>query len=162
MNLKKVALLAEIIGGLGIIISILYLAHEVSESSDSQIIGNTLALTGRFQALHATVLENNELAHLIAKSRSDSSSLTPGEDEQVLAYVFSLLQIWEDAFTIRMLEDLPDSYWNVWNQALCDMTSEKGFADIWQRDLYRYYSASFLRVVNECFAQSGLATATVK
>ena len=83
MKLKQAALLAEIIGGLGIIISILYLAFEVSEGADSQAVANHLALTERLNGLNTSVLANNELADLIANSRSDVSSLTPGEVEQV-------------------------------------------------------------------------------
>jgi hypothetical protein len=162
MDLKKAALVAEILGGLGIIISILYLAFEMSENSDSQIVANQLVLTGRLQALNASVLENNELAHLIARSRSDSSSLTPGENEQIRAYIINLVQIWEDVYMVRAMGDIPETYWNIWSQALCEMASETGFAACWQRDVYKYFSPRFRQVVNDCFAHSDLLTTTVK
>ena len=42
MNLKKMALLAAVAGGIGIIISILYLAYEVSESTEEQALSHHL------------------------------------------------------------------------------------------------------------------------
>jgi hypothetical protein len=144
MKLKRAALLAEIIGGLGIIISILYLAFEVSENSDSQVVANHLALTARMNGLNRSVLANNELADLIAMSRSNISSLTPGEVEQVRAYTGILMQIWEDALGMYDLGDLPDEYWVGWNRALCRMVSEPGWAAIWKGGLYDWYSDSFV------------------
>ena len=96
-NLKKVALLAEVVGGLGIIISIVYLAFEVSDSSDAQLVANQLALAGRTQELNSLIVENAELGDLIAKSRLGVSALTPGQREQVNMYVYSKMAIWEDA-----------------------------------------------------------------
>ena len=162
MKLKRVALLAEIIGGLGIIISIVYLAFEVSEGADSQVVANHLALTERMNGLNTSVLANNELADLIAISRSDISSLTPGEVEQVRAYVGILMQIWEDAAGMYWFGDLPDNYWVGWSRALCRIVSEPGWAAIWKDGLHDYYGDSFVQTVNECFARSNLPIVTAK
>jgi len=160
MKLKRAALLAEIIGGLGIIISILYLAFEVSNSADSQTVANHFVLTGRLHELNGSILANNELADLIAMSRLDISSLTPGEVEQVRAYTGNLLQIWEDAYSTYALGDLADEYWIIWNRALCNMASEPGFAAIWKGGLHDIYGNALVQVVNECFARSNLPIVT--
>ena len=162
MKLKKVALLAEVIGGLGIIISIFYLAFEVSENSDVQLIANHLALADRTQSLNASVAENREYADLIAKSRLDTSSLTPGEQEQVRMYVYSKIAIWEDAWAMKLVGQVSDLFWMAWNNGLCEDVSEPGFADLWARDLYRFHFVEFARIVNDCFAQSDLPIAPIE
>ena len=160
MELKRAALLAEIVGGLGIIISILYLAIEVSQNSDSQVMANNLALTEQIHGLNASILANDELADLIAMSRSDVSSLTPGEVEQIRAYTGSLMQIWEDALGMYYLGDFSDEYWSGWSRALCRMTSEPGWAAVWKDGLHEHYNDSFVQAVNECFARSNLPIVT--
>ena len=160
MELKRAALLAEIVGGLGIIISILYLAFEVSQNSDSQVMANNLALTESMHRLNASILANNELADLIAMSRSDVSSLTPGELEQIRAYTGSLMQIWEDAMGMYDLGDFSGGYWEGWSRALCRITSEPGWAVIWKDGLHDQYGDSFVQTVNECFARSNLPIVT--
>jgi hypothetical protein len=162
MKLKKVALLAEVIGGLGIIISIIYLALEVSENSDAQLIANHLALSGRTQSLNRSLGENRELADLIAKSRLDTSSLTPGEEEQVKFFIYSKMAIWEDALAMTLVGQLSDFYWTEWSNGICEDISEPGYADFWARDLYRFHPDDFVRVVNECLTRSGLQTATIQ
>ena len=161
MKLKKVALLAEVIGGLGIIISIIYLALEVSESSDAQLIANQLELSGRTQSLNSSVMESREVADLIAKSRLDTSSLTPGEEEQVKYFIYSKMAIWEDARAMSLVGHFSDFFWTEWSDGLCDDVAEPGFADFWARDLHKFHADDFVRIVNECFARSDLPIATI-
>ena len=161
MKLKKAALLAEVIGGLGIIVSILYLAFEVSENSNAQLISNHLALTDRMQSLNSWIATNPEFADLIARSRMDTSSLTPGERQQVSSFVYSKMAIWEDAWAMRIVGTLTDHYWTAWSKGICEDVSEAGFADLWVRDLYKFHFADFVRIVNECYAGSDLPVAPV-
>jgi len=161
MKLKKAALLAEVIGGLGIIVSILYLAFEVSENSNAQLVANHLALTDRMQSLNSSLASNLEFADLVARSRMDTSTLTPGEREQVVYFVYSKMQIWEDAWAMRLVGTLTDYYWTAWSEGICEDVSEPGFANLWAQDLFRFHFDDFVRLVNECYARSDLPVAPI-
>ena len=162
MKLKKVALLAEVLGGLGIIVSIIYLAFEISENSDAQLVANQLALSERTQSLNSLITDNRQLGDLISKARMDVSSLTPGEIEQVKMFVYSKMQIWEDAYVMTLVEHFPDSYWTGWNTGMCEDVSDPGFADLWARDLHKFHSGDFIQIVNECFSRSDLSIAPIE
>jgi len=60
MNLKKMALIAEVLGGVGIIISILYLAYEVSQNSESVELSHHLTLSDQYLALRQSIAEERQ------------------------------------------------------------------------------------------------------
>jgi len=60
MNLKKMALIAEVLGGVGIIISILYLAYVVSQNSESVELSHHLTLSDQYLALRQSIAEERQ------------------------------------------------------------------------------------------------------
>ena len=82
MNLKKMALLAEVVGGIGIIVSILYLAYEVSENTEGQALSHHLMLSEQAQDLEGNLLQNNNLADIVRRGRDDLGQLDANERYQ--------------------------------------------------------------------------------
>lgn len=156
MSLKKMALIAEILGGVGIIISILYLAYEVSQNSRSVEISHHLTLSDQYLALRMSVAEDNDLAEIIVRGNSNLSALEPAERLQFESYLTSLWDIWENAGYMFNTDRLSQSAWANWDRALCLRMSSSGSAAAWTNGLYRHYGVSFVDIMNQCLERSNL------
>jgi len=161
MNLKKMALIAEVLGGIGIIISILYLAFEVSQNSESVELSHHLTLSNQYLALRQSLAEEEDLAKIIVKGSSDLSVLEPFEKLQFEAYLTSYWDIWENAQYMSATGRIDQDSWANWDRALCLRMSSAGSAAAWSNGLYRQFSTEFVSIVNQCFARSNLQTALI-
>ena len=85
VDLKKWALLAEIVGGIGIVISVLYLAYEVSRNTTNIQAANALAISSETMGIRSQQVENNALNELILKA-SNLDALTVSERNQFFAH----------------------------------------------------------------------------
>jgi hypothetical protein len=100
MNLKKTALLAEVLGGIGIIVSILYLAFEISENSKNTKISNELILMQLNADVRILVTSDADAAEMILKGSNDVSSLSEVELDRFYMFAQHLFDIWEQTITL--------------------------------------------------------------
>ena len=156
------ALIAEILGGVGIIISILYLAYEVSQNSQSVELSHHLTLSDQYLALRQSLSEEADLAKIMVKGNSDFSALEPFEQLQFEAYLTSFWDIWENAQYMFVTGRIDQGTWTNWNRALCLRIASKGSAVAWSNGLFREFGPEFTPIVNQCFAESNLQTADLK
>ena len=161
MSLNTMALHAEILGGVGIIISILYLAYEVSQNSKSVELSHHLTLSDQYLALRMSVAGDEKLAEIIVKGDSNLSTLDPNEKLQYESYLTSLWDIWENAGYMFDTGRLSQSAWSNWDRALCLRMSSSGSAAAWANGLYRHFSIGFLGTMNQCLERSKLQTTEI-
>jgi hypothetical protein len=152
MNLKKTALLAEVIGGVGIIVSILYLAFEVSESTKNTQISNHLALIELASEFKYLRMTNPDMTEIILRGSSDPTSLSETDQVRFRSYAFQALDIWETAFLMNESDVLPAGAWDVWNDAWCNILEKPGYRAIWDAGAGGFYISKFRDNVDVCFA----------
>lgn len=153
MNLKKMALLAEVVGGIGIIISILYLAYEVSENTEGQALSHHLVLSEQVRDLEDNLLQNSDLADIVRRGSEAPGQLDAREQYQFERYLLAWWNIWENAHFMAETGRLDAATWDGWNTALCQTTSLPGFAEAWKSDLTRdQFSGEFRQIGDNCYA----------
>jgi len=89
-------LIAEILGGLGIIVSILYLAYEALQSSESMALSHHLNMPSEYMASKQSVITDSGTAKIVVEGNSDVSGLEPFKWLQFEDYVTSIRDIWEN------------------------------------------------------------------
>ncbi len=147
MKLDKIALIAEIVGGAAIVITLIVLLLEVR--------GNTAAIRA------ATLLEVNQIArdHLILMwsnedaSRIDqigSQNLSELSPEEQQRYNWNVRSFWLGMQTVYRQYDLgtlPDEEWRVYYNVICLNISWPGTRQLWTgTDLI----PEFANVVESC------------
>lgn len=152
MNLKKIALLAEIIGGVGIIVSILYLAFEVAKNTTNTQISNHLALIEQAGELKYLRMNNPDMAEIVLKGASDTEVLSTIDQSRFRSYAMQVLDIWETAFLMQESDVLPAGAWEVWDYAWCNTVKAPGFRALWSTGTNNFYTSRFRENVNLCFA----------
>ena len=150
MNLKKTALVAEILGGIGIIISILYLGFEVSQNSKNTEIANHLALVEQIGAMRTLHMTDKTMAALVLKGAAELSSLTDVEHDQFYWYALHRFDLWETALLINERGGLPQGTWELWNSGMCESVRRPGFIEVWESGMYRYFTPRFRTNMDIC------------
>lgn len=95
MKLEKWALIAEIGGAIAVVLSVIYLAVQVSDNNRllrSQAHYNALELA---QGPIAMLVENEGLAQLIVRCDAEPTTVDPANWERCASYYFMLFNGWE-------------------------------------------------------------------
>ena len=153
MDLKKSALVAEILGGIGIIVSILYLGFEISENNKNTRTSNHLALQELTGQVNNLLMENTALAEMILKGQDDPTSLSEVEQMQFYAFADRSFNVWETAFLMNQDGTLPAGTWELWSDGYCEALNLPGYHALWNDGMNRVFRVDFADVVNACFAQ---------
>ena len=152
MDLKKTALLAEIIGGVGIVVSILYLALEVSENTKNTQISNHLALIEQNSEFRYLRMANPELVEIVLKGSSNVPSLSEVDRSRFRTYALQSFDMWETAFLMSESDVLPTGTWEVWDSSWCNGLKAPGFRALWDEGMSNNFTDHFRRNVDSCFA----------
>lgn len=153
MDLKRIALLAEVLGGIGIIVSILYLALEVSENSKNTKISNQLALMQLNADVRVLVTSNAEAADMISRGSNEIKDLTGVERDRFYLFTQHLFDLWETAVMLRSEEALDDDVGALWSSGFCAYMDRPGYREIWSRDVHQNAIGKFRETVDACFSE---------
>ena len=110
-KLKRWALLAEIAGAVAVVLSVAYLALQVSDNNKllrSQAHYNALELGQRPLEL---VLENESLADVLLKCEKDPQTIDPTSWERCSTYYFLETNSWEYFYYQHIDGSIPPQLW---------------------------------------------------
>lgn len=151
MDLKKTALLAEIIGGVGIIVSILYLALEVSENTTNTRISNHIALIEQAGELKYLRMTNPDMAEIVLKGLDNKTNLSEVDQFRFQSYASQAFDLWETAFLMNESDVLPAETWEIWHFAWCKALKAPGYRAMWDEGMRNNYTDRFRSNVDFCF-----------
>jgi hypothetical protein len=153
VNLKKTALMAEILGGIGIIVSILYLAFEVSESSKNTRISNELALLQINADLRTLMTSDAGAGELVSKGSNNIGSLSDVEMDRFYLWTQHLFDIWEQTVTLQIRGAIETDVGARWTEGYCAYMSRPGYRALWESDVQGLAHPNFREVVETCFSK---------
>jgi len=148
-RLEKWALFAEIAGGVAVVLSVIYLALQVSDNNRllrSQAHYNALELAQRPFEL---MLEDENLAAVMVDCESDPESVSRTSWERCSNYYFIQLNSWEYLYYQHDDESIPPQLWRGADAYFRDQVrTNPGYAKFWSRwqiafdDPFRTYVAN--------------------
>jgi len=133
LSLSEWASIAEVIGAVGVVISLIYVGIQVSENTDEIRATNRQQLIGRAHTATNHVASSPELAHALSKLGS-REPLTPAQQIQYGFFVRGMVYDVQEAFLLHQEERLDEAYWKT-RAALIESYMTQGKArDIYFRD----------------------------
>ena len=114
INKEKIeyfALLAEIIGALGVIISVIYLAVQVGDGNKELRAQNHHDALELAQSPMQMLIENGDLAEIYIKSKKSADLLSEAEEERIATYNFILFNSWEFSYYQNVDNSIPHELW---------------------------------------------------
>lgn len=145
-RLEVIALFAEIIAALAVVLSVIYLAMQMSANNkllQSQSTNNMMA------SIHANMLQiatNPEFAALTVRCAQDPYAVSEVEWLRCASYYHATMDQWEYAFNQYHSGAMPPDYWSGIDAGIKHFsTAEMGFQRFWQersnfygRDFFAY------------------------
>jgi hypothetical protein len=107
MNLQKAALLAEIVGSIAVVVTLVVLIFEVRGNTDAILAGNRQSIAERTGEFALAVAGNPELAAIQAQALGGN----PVETQQANSYMVAVLQLVQESYFLHKDGLLDDAIW---------------------------------------------------
>ena len=153
-SLKKWALFAEVIGGIGIIVSILYLAMEINQNTESVQAANHLALIEQLGVVRSWTIQNAEFADIAMRGNANFESLGAAESSRFTNFTNQYFDVWELGFSMGQRGLVPTDIIDAFNNGFCRTMPGPGSLSVWVSGTATF-SADFSEYVEACFARAG-------
>ena len=149
MELGQLANLGEFIGGLAVLITLIYLAIQVKQ-------GTAALASSRHHEMLDLILKNNfspvsesrEFAEFIETAQTDPNALDETDWLRFVYYAYGMLAMWEDAYISHMRGLIDDEIWAAWDGASRSLLTNDGYRKFWAQERLAH-SPSFRAYIDE-------------
>jgi hypothetical protein len=131
MNLDALGNLGEIIGAGAVVLSLIYLAVQVRQSTQSQRTENYARALDRLAAFQSLLSQDGHLSRVFAKGAADTSTLTPQERIQFTWSAYEAFGAFEFMFHASRTGSIPDEVWQRWSLTVAWWLSFPGVRHWW-------------------------------
>ena len=156
MNWGMIAAIAEIIGTIAIVVSLLYVAQQMKEARHQRQIESYQAVLDEVDDFSKLMAQDHASADIWWRASKGLENLTDAERVRYFAMLFVLFRSWEKAFHHRIEGKSPD--WGVESvtKTIADFTMSRGVQEYWALRK-RWYAADFQQWVdNKIKERSGV------
>jgi hypothetical protein len=149
LDLQGLANLGEFISGLVVIVSLVYLAVQVRQNTQSLHTENYGRALDRISAMQSQLSRDGELSSMFSRGLVDPSRLSPQERIQFMWAAFEMFGAFEFMFHQSQTRAIPDEVWERWSATAAWWLSFPGIRTWWAARPAPF-SASFTAYVDTC------------
>ncbi len=154
-TLEKSALIAEIIGAVAVIISIIYLTYEVRQNTAATRSLTHQELFDSTLDLNQSIATNPALADLLTRSKNNFSGLSESEQTQLFMMFVNYFNMWDSAHSNHKKELLDPDAWQVWDIGMTwYMTEYESAREVW-KGASQFYNSQFREHVANILEKHG-------
>jgi hypothetical protein len=118
MDLESLAYLAEIIGSVVVVFSLVYLAIQIRQSTEAQRTENYARALERLAAFQSLLSQDSEVSHIFAKGLTEISKLTPQEKLRFNWSMYEAFGAFEFMFHASKTDSIVKEIWLRWSAAI--------------------------------------------
>ena len=126
MNLDQAALIAEIIGGIAVLATLIFLVIELRRNTEATRSATQQTQVDSIVAVNLSVANDPMLALLITKGNEDYASLTNSEELQLQTYYVNYFNLWHSAYWNSRKKLLDASGYEIWNVGCTSLLRNQG------------------------------------
>ncbi|MEJ2548822.1 MAG: hypothetical protein P8125_13595 [Gemmatimonadota bacterium] len=146
MNWEALGAIAELLGAAAVVVSLLYVATQVRESTRQARRDATRDLAARISDVSLAVATNPELGDLLVQGGADPAQLSRGDQARFRGLMNSLFRGLEQQFLLRQEGALDDESWLAVERLTHDFAALPG-VQTYLLDRGRWYTEGFLAYV---------------
>jgi len=150
INVKKLGVLAETVGAAGIMISMIYLAYQVSQNTANIQAANALAISSELIGIRSLHTENREWHEFAYKAWTEYDSLDEAERSRFTAYALNRFAVWENIVLMDNENLLPDGFVGPAEAGLCAHMNWGAYRLVWDDWAVEFSSAQLIERVEAC------------
>jgi len=146
IELESLAYLAEVIGAVAVVASLLYLAVQVRQGTQAQRTENYARALERVSSVQSVLSQDGELSRIFARGVQDTSKLTTLEKIRFTWSLYETFDAFEFMFHTYSTDQIPEEVWNRWSLTAAWWLSFPGVQTWWENRPVQY-SESFTQFV---------------
>ena len=131
-DLQYLANLAEVAGGVVVILSLIYLAIQVRQNTEAQRAENYSRALDRLAAMQSMLSQDSELSLIFSKAVLDTSKLTPQERVRFTWSLYEAFGAFEFMFLASRTDSIPNEVWTRWSSGMAWWLTFPGVQIWWQ------------------------------
>ena len=131
-KLESLASLGEIVGAIAVVVSLVYLAVQVRQSTRAQRIENSSRILDRTATMQGALSRDPAMSVLFSKGISDPSQLTPQERIQFTWAMYEFFGALEFMFLAAKENSIPEEIWQRWSAAAAWWLTFPGVQAWWE------------------------------
>jgi len=166
MNWDAIGAIGEIVGALGVVASLFYVAYQVRQNTtqsrfntDAVNTSNAEALSNVATELRMKLAENEALADLFIKGQDDPGSLTKSEAIRFRAFLSAILHNSQVAFE-AYLRGINKKQWSASKVVVCRVLSTPGGHWLWE-GYSDDFTEEFKSEVNRLIAEGSITVKSI-
>ena len=129
-KLQEYALVAEIIGALAVVISLLYVGASVNQNTAAIMVANHQALVA-MDTDNNSWLKDADFAALVQIGNSGTGELSAAQRTQYMTYIANFINAWEFSFIAHNNGMLADNIWDGWDGFHRNRLLRTGVQEFW-------------------------------
>ena len=132
MNWDAIGALAELVGAAGVIVSLVYLAGQIRQSTRSSRAATFHAVAAEASHLYRTIAGDSESARIFRQGMREPESLTEDDLVRFSAMLSSAFRGLENMFVQYRQGTIDEESWQAWRRSLVQMFEQPGAARVGQ------------------------------
>ncbi len=156
MTLSELGALGELIGGVAVVVSLVYLAIQIRDSTKAARASRVQAVLSESQAFLRVIAADTPSARVFRLGLADSGELSEDERAQFTAQLMLMFRNFENMFVQYQLRDRDDLAWQSGVAALERFVGFPGSQKFWS-DRSDAYTPEFRKVVDSIRERSHAA-----
>lgn len=151
MTLEQLAYVADVIGVLLIVVSLLYVARQLRQNIEMMRAAASSGRVERDYQIVSPIIDNREVAQIWAKGERDFDSLDKVDQLRMLFFERKAIGLWHHDFQLRKRNLLPDADWEEHTWIIQNIGRRQAVRAAWQ--VFRgAYEPAFQEFMDSQFA----------
>ncbi|HXX40842.1 MAG TPA: hypothetical protein VEI58_01080 [Chthoniobacterales bacterium] len=154
VNWEAVSAIGQVVGAVAVVISLIYLAHEVRNTARATRLESMRSLSESINQFFRTVAQDDELADFFYRGMHDFGANKGGSLLRFSALMDYLFRIYEDMYYQHLERRLDPRVWSGFEAIMRDMNAYPG-VQAWWRTRSHWFSDRFRKFIAERQAAAG-------
>ncbi len=159
MTLEQYAYLAETVGVVLVIASLVYVAQQLRQNTNMMRVNAASEWLQRDYDIAASILDSREFAEIWVKSGLEFESLDAVDKQRMLIFERRAFGLWHELFSLREQNLLPDAPWQEHAWVIQNLGNRQSTREAW-RVFHDSYEKPFQEFVESQFAIADSALRT--
>ncbi len=148
MNWEAVGAIGEILGAVGVIATLVYLARQINQNTTTVRASSAAAVSEANTSLSTLLAQDAEVNRLFWSSLSDRDSLPEEEQRRADAIIATYIGVMEQAHDLFLEGAISEEKWTSRQAQLKWLVTKPGFGPFWEA-YGPTYAKTFAEVVTE-------------
>lgn len=158
MTLSEMSSLAGIVASIGVLVTFIYLAIQVRQSTLAIRLDTAHSVTDELQAMFSLLASNEDLAEVFVAA-AKSGELSAVDRLRYNAFTSNLVRVYENAFLQNREKVIDEAHWAGLTRMMIDVSKLPAFPEYWA-DRAHWFSEAFQAHMNTAIipavAKSGI------